>query len=128
MPRFFLLLAAFNGLLAVLLGAFGVHGLQAVLSPARLDTWATAVQYQMFHVAALAAVAFALSWLGESALLYWSGMAFFLGILLFSGSLYLLALLDLRWLGMVTPGGGVAFLAGWSLLIAGLLRHTGARG
>lgn len=127
MPRSILLLAALNGLLAVLLGAFGAHGLEALLPPARLETWGTGVQYHMFHVAALIAVAFAASRQDASATLRWSGACFLLGIVLFSGSLYLLALTGLSWLGMVTPLGGLAFLAGWGLLIAGLLREPGGR-
>lgn len=114
--RSLLLLAAFNGFLAVLLGAFGAHALEALLPPPRLLTWGTAVDYHMFHVAALLGTALAAAQYGEVALLRWSGLLFAVGILLFSGSLYLLAWSGASWLGMLTPFGGLAFLAGWSLL------------
>ena len=122
--RFFLLLAALNGFLAVLLGAFGAHALESLLPPARLLTWGTGVEYHMFHVAALLAAALAVSRFGESVCFRWSGILFAIGILLFSGSLYLLALSGARWLGMVTPLGGLAFLTGWGLLFAGLWRRS----
>jgi uncharacterized membrane protein YgdD (TMEM256/DUF423 family) len=108
--------AAVNGFAAVMLGAFGAHGLAARVTPQRLDNWHTAVQYQMFHVVALVAVAFLVRELGPLPLLRVSGRLFLAGIMLFSGSLYLLVLSEQRWLGMVTPVGGVCFLVGWALL------------
>lgn len=111
----FLRLAAASGFIVVGLGAFGAHGLRNMLDAAALGTWETAVQYQMLHVVALLAVGL-LSLRGELALLRWSGWSFVLGTLLFSGSLYLLALTGVRWLGMITPLGGVCFLLGWGLL------------
>jgi uncharacterized membrane protein YgdD (TMEM256/DUF423 family) len=113
--RLFLRLAAASGFIAVGLGAFGAHGLRSLLDAARLGTWETAVTYHMFHVVALLAVALLLQ-LRAAALLRWSGWSFVLGTLLFSGSLYLLALTGVRWLGMITPLGGVCFLLGWGLL------------
>lgn len=111
----FLRLAAASGFIVVGLGAFGAHGLRNMLDAASLGTWETAVQYQMLHLVALLAVGF-LSLRGDQALLRWSGWSFVVGTLLFSGSLYLLALTGLRWLGMVTPLGGLGFLLGWALL------------
>lgn len=111
----FLRLAAASGFIVVGLGAFGAHGLRNLLDAARLGTWETAVQYQMLHVTALLAVGL-LSLRGELALLRWSGWSFVLGTLLFSGSLYVLALTGVSWLGMITPLGGVCFLLGWGLL------------
>ena len=108
--------AAINGFIAVALGAFGAHALAARVTPQRLGNWQTAVQYQMFHVVALVAIAWLLRELGPSPLLRVSGRLFLAGILLFSGSLYVLVLTNQRWLGMVTPVGGVCFLAGWALL------------
>ena len=111
----FLRLATASGFAAVGLGAFGAHGLRSLLDAARLGTWETAVQYQMFHVVALLVVGL-LALRRASAPLRWSGWSFVLGTLLFSGSLYLLALTGLRWLGMITPLGGLCFLLGWGAL------------
>jgi hypothetical protein len=116
MGRFYILCLAVNGLLAVTLGAFGAHALKNWLTPELLETYHTAVQYQMFHSVALLAVA----WLAQSdkggAALRWSGGLFIAGLLLFCGSLYLLALSGQHWLGAITPVGGVALLAAWALL------------
>ena len=116
MARFYILCLAVNGLLAVTLGAFGAHALKNWLTPELLETYHTAVQYQMFHSVALLAVA----WLAQSdkggAALRWSGGLFIAGLLLFCGSLYLLALSGQHWLGAITPVGGVALLAAWALL------------
>ncbi|MDT8397380.1 MAG: DUF423 domain-containing protein [Pseudomonadales bacterium] len=123
MKNLFLLLAAGNGFLAVMFGAFGAHALAKRLSPAMLGVYQTGVQYQMFHVVALLAVGFLLQRGNDSPLLPWSGYLFAAGIVLFSGSLYGLSLSGIRALGMITPVGGVAFLAGWALLFVGLLGH-----
>ena len=113
--NFWLLMAAVNGFLSVAAGAFGAHGLQGKLDPQALQVFETAARYQMYHALAL----------GLAALLLRSGRApgaataaalFLAGIVLFSGSLYALALTGGRWLGMITPFGGVAFLAGWVAL------------
>lgn len=99
----------------VALGAFGAHALKTVLEPRMLAAWQTAVDYHLVH--ALAAVAIALAaprWHGMS--LVAAGWLLLGGVLLFSGSLYLLAFTGLRWLGAITPLGGVAFIAGWLLL------------
>ena len=102
--------AALAGL-AVALGAFGAHALKAWLSPQALGWWETAVQYQMWHALGLIlAGALPRPRLGLPAALLGAGT------LLFSGSLYLMALTDLRWLGAVTPLGGAAMIAGWALL------------
>jgi len=113
--RHFLLLGAINGFLAVSFGAFAAHGLKGLLSPGLLEVFQTGVEYQALHALALLIVGL----LGRSARLEGltvAGWAFATGILLFSGSLYLLALTDARWLGMVTPLGGTAFLVGWAAL------------
>ena len=113
-----ILYAAISAFITVGLGAFGAHGLAAILGE-RLATWQTAVHYQMFHTIALLALgvlAIALPGLQASALLKWTVLLFLLGIILFSGSLYVLALSGITRLGMITPLGGLAFLAGWLLL------------
>ncbi len=104
--------------LAVALGAFGAHSLKAVLSPEMLIVFDTGVRYQMFHSLALLLTGLAerrdgAAWISRA------GWLFLIGIGLFSGSLYALALTDLRWLGAITPFGGLAFLVGWSLLAWG---------
>ncbi len=109
------LLAAISGFLAVALGAFGAHALKAVLSPDLYLVYQTAVEYQFYHTTPL--LFLGLIPAGETTkLIKWSGMAFVVGIILFSGSLYLLALSGVRALGAITPLGGVAFLLGWGLL------------
>jgi len=100
--------------LAVVAGAFGAHALRARLSPPDLATFETAARYQMYHAFALMVVGL-LADRGSLCAPH-AGWLFLAGIALFSGSLYLLALTDQRWLGAVTPFGGVAFIAGWVLL------------
>jgi uncharacterized membrane protein YgdD (TMEM256/DUF423 family) len=114
--------AAINGFLVVVFGAFGAHGLEAELSQARLAIWQTAVLYHMFHVVALLVAGFLAYLLPASKSMNCAAYAFQLGILLFSGSLYALALMDISALGFITPIGGVAFLTGWALLIYGLYK------
>lgn len=112
----FIALGAINGLLAVAFGAFAAHALRDLLSAGMLATFQTGVDYQAMHALALLAVGILGRHSGRLRLLQWSGWAFASGILLFSGSLYILALTDIRWLGAITPLGGLAFLAGWALL------------
>jgi uncharacterized membrane protein YgdD (TMEM256/DUF423 family) len=101
--------------LAVALGAFGAHGLRGRLTSADLASFETGARYQMYHGLALLAVAWVAS-VAPSRTVALAGYGFVTGTLLFSGSLYLLTLLGLRWLGAVTPLGGVAFLVGWAAL------------
>lgn len=111
-------LGSFFGGLAVLLGAFGAHGLANRLTPDRLANFETAARYQMYHSLALLAVALALAHFPAGAKsLQTAGWLFAAGILLFSGSLYILSITGLRWLGAVTPLGGVAFGLGWLMLL-----------
>lgn len=105
---------AVNGMLAVALGAFGAHGLKEKLSPEMLDVFKTGVQYHMYHALALLLVALATSKLGDDGV-KWPGRLFMTGIVLFSGSLYVLSISDVKWLGAITPFGGVCFIAGWLL-------------
>lgn len=116
MPKLFLSLAAMNGFLAVALGAFGAHGLRARLEPALMNSFQTGVQYHMYHALALLAVGLLALQYPTSGSLRASGLLFLAGIVLFSGSLYILSISGLRWLGAITPLGGVAFLAGWAAL------------
>ncbi len=115
MSRLFTTLGAISAFIAVAAGAFGAHGLRAKLSPQYLDIFETAARYQMYHALALLAVAFVADrWPGPAAA--WAGWLFVVGTVIFSGSLYLLALTGIRWLGAITPIGGVAFMAGWICL------------
>lgn len=115
MLRSFLLLAAFFGFTGVALGAFAAHGLKARLSAEYLAIFHTGVTYQLIHALALFGVAI-LSVHLPGRLVTWAGGLFILGILLFSGSLYILTLSGIGKLGMITPLGGLAFLAGWLCL------------
>jgi uncharacterized membrane protein YgdD (TMEM256/DUF423 family) len=106
-------LAAGFGFVAVALGAFGAHGLRARLGPAGIELWKTAALYHLVHAVALLAVALAADRLRAARAVCWM---FAIGMVIFSGSLYLLALTGRAWLGAVTPLGGAALLAGWLTL------------
>jgi len=109
--------AGLFGFLGVALGAFGAHALKAQLTDVSLGWWQTAVEYHLLHAAALLVLAFAP---GKHAVAAWS---FSIGIILFSGSLYVMALTGITTLGMITPVGGVAFLVGWGcLILSGLVK------
>jgi uncharacterized membrane protein YgdD (TMEM256/DUF423 family) len=110
-----LVIAAVAGASGVALGAFGAHGLRSRLDEAALAIWHTAVLYHLIHALALLALVLFGRATGKSVTL--PAQLFAIGIVLFSGSLYLLALTGSRWLGPVTPLGGVAFLAGWLSLL-----------
>jgi uncharacterized membrane protein YgdD (TMEM256/DUF423 family) len=115
MDRTFVMIGALAGVVGVALGAFGAHGLRGRLSPEMLAVFETGVRYQMYHALALLALG-ALGTAIGGRLLTIAGWSFTAGIVLFSGSLYLLALTDIRVLGAITPLGGVAFLVGWACL------------
>lgn len=116
MTRFFLVVGAVLAGLGVAAGAFGAHGLEGRVTPDRLETFHTAVNYQMYHSLALLLIGGLLAQ-GHATLLHGAGYCFIGGILIFSGSLYVLVLTDTPWLGAVTPIGGTAFLVGWGLLV-----------
>lgn len=105
--------------LAVALGAFGAHVLKSIIDENALGTFETGVHYHMIHaLGILIATLFAGQW-GESRKCLWANRLFFIGIILFSGSLYLMAVTGWKWLGPITPLGGVAFIAGWVFLASG---------
>jgi uncharacterized membrane protein YgdD (TMEM256/DUF423 family) len=115
MLKTFVLLGSINAFLSVALGAFGAHGLKSRISPDMLAVYETGVHYHMMHALGLILVAIlAEKW--SSPLITWSGWALFVGIVLFSGSLYALSISGIRILGAITPLGGVSFLIGWVLL------------
>jgi len=107
---------ALNMFIAIACGAFGAHALKKILSADMLAIWHTAVQYQMAHALGLLLIVALAPRLLPTTALSKIGITFLFGIIVFSGSLYLLALTGVRWLGAITPIGGVAFLLGWGLL------------
>ncbi len=122
MERLFLALGAISAAISVAAGAFGAHALKARLAPDLLAVFETGARYQMYHALALLAAGWAASrTTGVAAA--WAGWLFVAGTVLFSGSLYALALTGVRGLGAVTPVGGVAFLAGWAALAWAALRR-----
>ncbi|MCB1661674.1 MAG: DUF423 domain-containing protein [Pseudomonadales bacterium] len=124
MSKLFLLFGSLSAGLAVILGAFGAHGLRGKLPVNLLSAFETGVQYQMYHALALMIVGVLVQIYPTSNLLKWSGALFILGSLLFSGSLYGLVLTQIKLFGPVTPLGGVAFIAGWLLLAYALFKSA----
>jgi uncharacterized membrane protein YgdD (TMEM256/DUF423 family) len=121
MVKNWLFSAALFGFLSVALGAFGAHSLKNILDEYGKSVYEKAVLYQMFHSMALFAVG-VLQHLFKGISFSPAGFGFLIGILLFSGSLYVLAITGIRWLGAITPIGGIAFLFGWAWLIFGISR------
>ncbi|MGE6257809.1 DUF423 domain-containing protein [Heyndrickxia sporothermodurans] len=119
----FIIIGAINAFLSVALGAFGAHGLEGKLEPKYLEIWKTGVNYQMFHALGLLAIGIIAGNIQGSSLMFWSGWLMFIGIILFSGSLYILSLTKVGILGAITPLGGVAFLVAWVLLIVAAVKH-----
>lgn len=118
MAKLFITLASLSGMLAVAFGAFGAHALRGRLDEHMMSVFQTAVQYHFYHSMALLAVGVIALSQPHTALLRSSGYLFLVGIVVFSGSLYLLSMGGLRWLGAITPLGGLAFIAGWGCLAA----------
>ena len=122
MQRLFFAFGAGFALIAVITGAFAAHTLKPKLSPDMFQVFEVAVRYQMYHALGLIAVAWAASqWSGQ--LITASGWLFVAGIVIFSGSLYILSLTGVRWLGAVTPIGGVAFIIGWGCLLGAVIKN-----
>ena len=124
MVKQFLIISALGMFLGVALGAFGAHGLKQKISQEMLNIWNTAVLYHMFHCLGLAIVALSFKFFGGTHWFLWSGWALIIGILIFSGSLYILALSGVRWLGAITPFGGLSLLAGWGLFVLALYKSN----
>ena len=117
------LFAAFAGALGVVLGAFGAHALRGSIEPRLIETFQTAVQYQLIHALALLLVSLTMGWLGQSLSFEISAYAFMAGIILFSGSLFGLVLTEMKGLGPVTPLGGLSLIVGWLALLVGGFRQ-----
>ncbi|WP_405097611.1 DUF423 domain-containing protein [Oceanobacillus sp. FSL H7-0719] len=120
--KFFLLLGVINGFLSVALGAFGAHGLEGKVTEKQLATWEKAVDYQMFHAVALFVTGFIMAKF-QSGSLTAAGWMFLIGIILFSGSLYIYSTTAIKTFAMITPIGGVAFLIGWILLGTAIVKY-----
>jgi len=116
-------LIAISGALSVMFGAFGAHGLEDRLSASYLDTFNTAVRYQILHSLALLGIICLPDHLVKLRTLHWVAISFAAGVLLFSGSLYLLVLFDIPSLGVITPIGGAALILGWVLLLLSVRRN-----
>ena len=129
MSKLFLLIAALLGALSVVLGAFAAHGLKKIIPADAITTFETGVRYQFYHTFALLAVGILMERIPGQAIV-WSGYSFIIGILLFSGSLYALALLNatenvgVSKIGIITPFGGLFFIAGWILLFIAILKKS----
>lgn len=122
MQKVFLIVSGISGALSVAIGAFGAHGLKAFLEANnRLETFETAVKYQFYHTFALMFVGLLMSQFANKSLQLAGGF-FIIGILIFSGSLYLLCAIGIKWLGAITPIGGLFFIAGWLMLAFALLK------
>jgi len=124
MFKIFVVTGSLFAALAVIMGAFAAHGLKTQLSADMLKVFHTGVQYHMYHALGLILVGISARLAGPAPLIAWSGAAMTVGILLFSGSLYLLATTGPRWLGAITPLGGMAFIASWLLLAIAIWRTT----
>lgn len=121
--KIFIIVGAINAFLAVALGAFGAHGLEGRVEPKYLEIWKTGVTYQMFHATGLLIVGVLLGRLPANTLLSWSGWMMLIGIVLFSGSLYVLTLTKISILGAITPLGGLSFLAAWILIVVAAVKY-----
>lgn len=121
--KVFVMLGAINMALGVILGAFGAHGLEKLISPEMLDVFQTGVQYQIYHALGLLMVAVLLIPYPDAGGLRTGGWIMFAGIILFSGSLYLLALTGIKFFGPITPIGGVCFIVAWIWIFWAMLKE-----
>ena len=122
MQKIILLIASVSGAVSVMLGAFGAHAFKATLEASgRLETYETAVKYQFYHTIALLLIGVLMTRL-ESRSLDYAAIAMIVGIIIFSGSLYILCMTGIKWLGAITPIGGVGMIVGWVLLFLAVYR------
>jgi len=122
MTTFWMALAGLYGAVGVALGAFGAHGLRGRVAPERLAVWHTATEYHLLHAGVLLGLALWLRLVPQAPMVGAAAACIAAGVLVFSGSLYVLVLADLRWLGAVTPLGGVLLIVGWVLITVAALR------
>ncbi|MDH3405491.1 MAG: DUF423 domain-containing protein [Gammaproteobacteria bacterium] len=123
--KLFLILGSINAALVVMLGAFGAHGLKARITTEMLTLFQTGVHYHLFHSLGLLVVGVVAVQIVDSVFLKWAGWLMLAGIFLFSGSLYLVSVVGIRWMGMVTPFGGLAFIAAWILFLMAIIKAPG---
>ncbi len=123
--KFLFLFTGISGLVSVAMGAFGAHGLRGKIEENLFHAFETAVSYQMSHTLALLGICILMQMWGVKPFLQYAAYGFIFGILLFSGSLYGLALTGAKWLGPITPIGGLAFVAGWLLLTYAAWENAG---
>lgn len=122
MLKVFVVLGSINAFLSIALGAFGAHALKDKLTAKMLDVFHTGVQYHMMHAIGLILIGILSEKIAHSGLMNWAGWLMFVGIILFSGSLYLLSTTGISKLGIITPFGGVAFIASWVLVMIAFLK------
>jgi len=120
--KLFLFLGGSNAALVVMLGAFGAHALKTRLSSDMMAVYHTSILYHAIHALGLIAIGMVAAWLPGSGYLKWAGWMMLAGILLFSGSLYVMSVTGVRWLGAITPIGGVAFILAWILFCAAVVK------
>lgn len=118
MQRKFMIIGALMAMLSVAIGAFGAHLLEPIVGESSMKVYETGVQYHMIHALGILLIAIVAGLWGDSRRLEWAGWLLFVGIILFSGSLYVLTITGIKPLGIITPFGGVAFIAGWICLMA----------
>jgi uncharacterized membrane protein YgdD (TMEM256/DUF423 family) len=121
--KLFLLLGSANAMLAVILGAFGAHALKARLDESLLKVYHTGIEYHFYHALGLILIGIIAMNIPVNVWIKNAGWMMFAGIILFSGSLYLLSILNIRWLGMITPLGGLLFILAWLSLCIAIFKH-----
>lgn len=125
MAKTLLIIAAISGLLAVMIGAFGAHGLKGRITTDLMAIFQTGVQYHFYHALALLLVGILMLQFPQLTLLKFSGWLLVAGMVIFSGSLYVMALTGIKWLGAITPIGGMAFISGWLTMAIAIYNHIG---
>ena len=124
MGKLFLILGSINAAAAVTMGAFGAHSLRAKISEKMLSVFQTGVQYHFYHSLGLLIIGLMTLYFQSGKYLYAAGWIMFFGIILFSGSLYILSTTNMRWLGMITPFGGMAYLISWILIAVAVWKRS----
>jgi uncharacterized membrane protein YgdD (TMEM256/DUF423 family) len=122
--KLFVILGSLSAFLGVALGAFGAHGLKTRVTPEMLTVWQTGIHYHLVHALGLLMIGLLCQLMPDVSLLRFAGWLILAGTVLFSGSLYALVLTDIRTLGMITPLGGISFLAGWLILATAVWKHA----
>lgn len=125
MTKFLLSAGALLAMLAVLFGAFGAHALESQLNAEMMEIFNTGARYHFYHALGLLFLGVASHFLPETGWLRWSGYLMLAGVIIFSGSLYLLSLTEIRWLGAITPVGGTALIISWALFVVAVFQKSG---